>query len=134
MYKLSVQIMHLYSFVEQPKQLCLLIFWLWVLAQITSYDFFLNCADTYWVAEKCTFSKHVLVYNKPFESPVHLLQRSTKNHLGKPVCLYVCMSLLAFFAIYSKNLQETHTSKFVILCIAIFFCGCPYEEKNLKKI
>ena len=32
------------------------------------------------------------------------------------VCMYVCMSLLAVFAIYSKNLQATHTSKFVIIC------------------
>ena len=28
-----------------------------------------------------------------------------------------------FFAIYSKNLQATHTLKFVTLCY--IFCGCP---------
>ena len=49
--------------------------------------------------------------------PNFLLQRSTKNHQGKSVCLYVCLYVsISFFAIYSKNLQATHTSKFVILC------------------
>ena len=37
---------------------------------------------------------------------------------GSPyVCMYVCMCVsISFFAIYSKNLQATDTSKFVILC------------------
>ena len=39
---------------------------------------------------------------------------STKNHFGSPS---VCMSVsFIFFDIYSKNLQATHTSKFVIIC------------------
>ena len=46
---------------------------------------------------------------------------STKNHWGS---LSVCMSgSISFFAIYSKNLQATHTSKCVTLC-NISFCGC----------
>ena len=32
------------------------------------------------------------------------------------VCMSVRPSLLAFFPIYSKNLEATHTSKFVTLC------------------
>ena len=37
--------------------------------------------------------------------------------------LFVCMSVsFSFFAIYSKNLQATHTSKFVILCNVFFVC------------
>ena len=41
------------------------------------------------------------------------------------VCLYVCMCVsFSFFAIYSKNLQATHTSKFVTLC-NIFFADAP---------
>ena len=45
---------------------------------------------------------------------------SNKNHFGS---LPVSMN---FFAIYSKNLQATHTW--------IFFWGCPYEKKTQKNL
>ena len=43
--------------------------------------------------------------------------------------MYVSIS---FFAIYSKNLQATHTSKFEILCNN--FLRIPYVEKKLKNL
>ena len=45
---------------------------------------------------------------------------------------YVRMRVsFSFFAIYSKNLQATHASKFVILC-NIFFADAPLKKKNFK--
>ena len=41
--------------------------------------------------------------------------RTTRGRMC--VCMYVCLSVsISFFVIYSKNLQATHTSKFVIIC------------------
>ena len=55
--------------------------------------------------------------------------------LGASLKLFCCNAALRTtrgcpYVRYSKNLQATHTSKFVILCN--FFCGCPYEKKNFK--
>ena len=48
------------------------------------------------------------------------------------VCLYVCMYVsFSFFAIYSKNLQATHTSKFVIICN--IFLRMPLRKKKFQK-
>ena len=47
------------------------------------------------------------------------------------VCQYVCLSeVISFFVIYSKNLQATHTSKFVIICN--IFLQMPLWKKNQK--
>ena len=53
------------------------------------------------------------------------------------VCLSVCMSVclsevISFFVIYSKNLQATHTSKFVIICN--IFLQMPLWKKNFKNL
>ena len=46
--------------------------------------------------------------------------------------MYVCMSVdVSFFAIYSKNLQATHTSKFVIICN--IFLRMPLWKKKFQK-
>ena len=57
--------------------------------------------------------------------------------MSATVCLYVCMSVcmsmgVSFFAIYSKNLQATHTSKFVILCNN--FLRMPLWKNKIQKL
>ena len=48
------------------------------------------------------------------------------------VCMYVCLYVsFSFFVIYSKSLQATHTSKFVILC-NIFLRMPLWKKKNQK--
>ena len=64
--------------------------------------------------------------------PVFCCNAALRTTRGSPyVCLYVRMSVsFSFFAIYSKNLQSTHTSKFVILWI---FLLMPLWKKKNKK-
>ena len=60
--------------------------------------------------------------------------RTTRGSLSVclSVCLYVCLYVsFSFFAIYSKNLQATHTSKFVIICN--IFLRMPLWKKKFQK-
>ena len=56
--------------------------------------------------------------------------RTTRGSLS--VCLYVCMSLLAFLPFTQKIFKQPIPQN--LWSYAIFFCGCPYEKKNFKNL
>ena len=105
----------------------------------TSYYVLYNCGRKNNDSEyKCSFCVCVIkrcgTVNSFLDGLIFCCNAALRTTRGSPyVHMSVCPSVsFSFFAIYSKNLQVTHTSKFVILCN--IFLRMPLWKKNFKNL